>query len=358
MRPSWHALALKLHFFGGLVAAVFLLLLGATGSIMAFESDIDQLLHPSLFHVTPVGKALPLGTLAGSAAATLGPGERIGIYILPVKPDLSYGFTVFAAKKLPRQIFVDAYSGRVLGSLSALRFVVVVHRLHEAGGILMGCMAILLIPLVLSGLYLWWPTKQLKIAIRDAGRRLCFELHNAVGVFSSLFLLAFAVTGGYLAFEAWTVPLTYKLAGAKPLSGPSHSTSPTGAWRISPERAVAIARDSLPAAVPLWIVIPQDQTASYLVKMRFPEDHASNGASVVWVDQYAGSAPVVWNSRTAEVGRRVETLIRDIHTGDLGGYPGRTTESFMSLCLVVQTITGPYLWWTRRREKARNVRNV
>lgn len=125
MRRSWHSLALKIHLFGGLLAAVFLLLLGATGSIMAFESDIDQLLHPSLFHVTPVGKALPLGTLAGNAAATLGPGERIGIYILPVKPDLSYGFTVFAAKKLPRQIFVDAYSGRVLGSLSALRFVVV-----------------------------------------------------------------------------------------------------------------------------------------------------------------------------------------------------------------------------------------
>lgn len=107
MRRSWHSLALKMHLFGGLVAAVFLLLLGATGSIMAFESDIDQLLHPSLFHVTPVGKALPLGTLAGNAAAKLGPGERIGIYILPVKPDLSYGFTVFAAKKLPRQIFVD-----------------------------------------------------------------------------------------------------------------------------------------------------------------------------------------------------------------------------------------------------------
>lgn len=358
MKRSWHSLALKIHLFGGLVAAVFLLFLGATGSIMAFESDIDQLLHPSLFHVTPVGKALPLDTLAGNAGATLGPGERIGIYILPVKPDLSYGFTVFAAKKLPRQVFVDGYTGQVLGSLSALRFVVVVHQLHEAGGILMGCMAIILIPLVLSGLYLWWPTKQIKIGIRDGGQRLCFDLHNSVGIFSSLFLLAFAVTGGYMAFEAWTVPLTYKLSGAKPLPGAPQTTPRTGAGAISPDRAVAIARDSLPAAVPLWIVIPQSETASYLLKMRFPEDHSSNGASAIWVDQYAGSVLAVWNSRTAPAGRRIQTLVRDIHTGDLWGYPTRTVECFMSLCLVVQTITGPYLWWTRRRGKARTSENA
>ena len=320
---------------------------------MAFESDIDQLLHPSLFQVTPVGKALPLDILAANAAATLGPDERIGIYILPVKPDLSYGFTVLAAKELPRQVFVDGYTGRVLGSLSALRFVVVVHKLHEAGGILMGCMAILLIPLVLSGLYLWWPTKQTKIGTREAGQGLCFDLHNSVGIFSSLFLLAFAVTGGYMAFEAWAVPLTYKLSGAKALPEVPLSTPRTRAGAISPERAVAIARDSLPGAVPLWIVIPQSQTASYLVKMRFPEDHSSNGSSVVWVDQYLGMARAVWNSRTAPVGRRVETLIRDIHTGDLWGYPSRTMECLISLCVVVQTITGPYLWWTRRRDKVR-----
>lgn len=357
MKRNWHSLALKIHLFGGLVAAVFLLLLGVTGSIMAFESDIDQLLHPSLFHVTPIGRALPLGTLARNAAATLGPGERIGIYIFPVKRDLSYVFTVFAEKKLPRQIFVDEYTGRVLGSLSALRFVVVVHKLHEAGGILMGCMAILLIPLVLSGLYLWWPTKQIKIRIPDV-RRLCLDLHNSVGILSSLFLLVFAVTGGYMAFEEWTVPLTYKLFGAKPQPEVPDSTPSTGAGAISADRAVAIARDSLPAAAPLWIVIPQSQTASYLVKMRFPEDHSSNGASVVWVDQYAGSVPAVWNSRTVPVCRRLERLIRDVHTGDLWGYPSRTMESLMSLCLVVQTITGPYLWWTRRQDKARTSENA
>src|SRR5260370_10850852 len=94
--------------------------------------------------------------------------------------------------------------------------------------------------------------------------------------------------------------------------------------------------------------MPEEQTASYLVKMRFPEDHSSNGASIVWIDQYSGKVLTVWDSRTAPRARRIETLNRDIHTGDFWGYPGRTVACLMSLALVVQTITGPYLWWKRR----------
>jgi uncharacterized iron-regulated membrane protein len=45
------------------VAALFLLVLAGTGCVMAFESEIDGFLRPSLFKVIPHGEALPLSEI-------------------------------------------------------------------------------------------------------------------------------------------------------------------------------------------------------------------------------------------------------------------------------------------------------
>jgi uncharacterized iron-regulated membrane protein len=345
---GWRSLAFKIHLVGGLIAAALLLILGVTGSIMAFESEIDSRLHPSLFHVVPLGQALPLTTLAARVAAVTRPDERVGIYVLPTKPDNSCVVTLLAPGRLPRQVFVDEYSGRVLGSLSVVRFVVVAHGLHEASGAVMGWTAIILLSSVTSGLYLWWPLKRIKIGFEGPARRVCFDLHNSAGFFSSLFLLVFGATGAYMAFESVSVPATYKLTGSQQLPGDPPSTHVPGATPISADSALRIARDFLPAAVPLWIVMPEEKTSSYLVKMRFPEDHSSNGASIVWVDQFSGKVLAAWNSRTAPVARKIERANRDLHSGDIWGYPSRVLACLMSMLLVVQAITGPYLWWKRR----------
>jgi uncharacterized iron-regulated membrane protein len=227
--------------------------------------------------------------------------------------------------------------------------VLVAHGVHEASGAVMGCAAIVLISSVVSGLYLWWPLKQIKVGFRGSVRRFSFDLHNSVGFFSSVFLLVFAATGAYMAFESLTLPATYKLTGSKPLPEDPRSTPLAGANPISPDAAVRIATDFLTAAVPLWIVIPEEKTTSYLIKMRFPEDHSSNGASIVWVDQFSGKVVGAWNSRTAPRGRRIERANRDIHSGDIWGYPSRALACLMSMSIGIQAITGPYLWWKRRR---------
>jgi uncharacterized iron-regulated membrane protein len=356
---TWRPLLFKIHLVGGLFAAAFLLILAVTGCIMAFESDIDRLLHPSLFRVNPSGPALPLTTLAANVAGALKPDERIAIYILPKKPENSCAFTIFASGRRPRQVFVDEYTGRILGSLSVVRFVVVAHAVHESSDMVMGCAAILLMSSVVSGLYLWWPLKRIKINLQGSKRRLYFDVHNSVGFFSSLFLLLFAVTGAYMAFSQWTIPVTYKLTRSKALPDDPASTPVSGATPISPDRAVLVARAYLVDAIPLWIVMPEEKTSSYLVKMRFPEDHSSNGASIVWVDQFSGKVLAAWNSRTAPLARKIERANRDIHSGDVWGYPSRVFACLVSMALVIQAITGPYLWWRRSRDtRMRRVETV
>ena len=55
---------LFLHLAGGLVAAVFLILLGGSGGLLVFESEIDHWLNARLTWVQPEGARLSLGELS------------------------------------------------------------------------------------------------------------------------------------------------------------------------------------------------------------------------------------------------------------------------------------------------------
>lgn len=46
-------LIFNLHLYTALIAGVVVLILGVTGSIMAFESDLDRIFNPALFKVQP-----------------------------------------------------------------------------------------------------------------------------------------------------------------------------------------------------------------------------------------------------------------------------------------------------------------
>lgn len=46
-----HFYLFKFHRIGGVAAGLLLLILGVSGSVMAFSAEIDSLLHPSLFRV-------------------------------------------------------------------------------------------------------------------------------------------------------------------------------------------------------------------------------------------------------------------------------------------------------------------
>jgi uncharacterized iron-regulated membrane protein len=350
---KWRLLGLRIHRWSGLVAGIPLLVLAMTGCVMAFESQIDKFFHPSLFKVLPHGDALPLSAVIDQVAVGLRPQEHIQVCVVPPKPTNSYSFTIFGTSGLPRQTFANQYDGHVLGTLSVVRFVLIMHTLHEASGILMGCSAIVLALSVASGLYLWWPLKRIGVIGRGPKRIVYFELHNSVGFFSSLFLLSFALTGTYMAFDAWTVPATYKLTGTRPLQG-NPVSKPQGGKPVSPEHALEVARESLPQAIPLWIVLPQEPESSYLVKMRFPEDHSSNGTSIVWVDQYSGRVLTVWDSRNASLARKIENMNRAVHTGELLGYPGKTLACLMSFALAVQILTGFSLWRKTRSKETAN----
>ena len=340
---------IKIHLVIGLVAGLFLIILGATGALIAFEPEIEHALYPSLYDVEVRGQPLPLTILDAKVVSALKPNERIGVCQFPARQNLSYVFTIFRSRGLPRQIFVNQYTGQILGTLSAVRFTVVVHQLHLVAG-MGGCSALFLMFLVITGLYLWWPLKRIGVRTKATGEHLYFDLHNSVGFLSSVFLLLFAATGAYMAFYPTISSMAHSSNKAR-ISRKARSADQNSQRQISADDAVSLARHLLPGATPIWVVMPGRGDSHYMVKMRFPEDRSFNGSSAIWLDRFSGRATRIWNSRTDSLGSKLNRLSREAHTGDALGYSGKLIACFMSLALVLQVLTGICMW-RKKRAKA------
>ena len=358
-------LLFNLHLYTALVAGTFILILGVTGSIMAFEPEIDRLCHWKLTYVTPQPHALSLEEITAAVANQL-PGNPIVDYAISTSPDISYQLTL----KNHEIAYVNQYSGAVLGARNGPDFVEVlltdIHQLHlrmlwkpkgsnaDPGKVIMSGAGVAAFFLLLSGLYLWWPLKRIKIQLGGgtptSARRFWFDLHNVVGIFSIPFLLLLTFTGVMIGFDDKTVPLFYQVTGSEPARLPRVKVArPPGAKSIAPVQAITIAKAALPGAVPFDVNVPPP-TGVYQMRARFPEDLTPGGRSVVIVDQYSGKILYVQGSRTAPAGRRIETTNRAIHTGDIFGIPSKIVMSLASAMASLQLITGVVMWWKKRKQ--------
>src|SRR5260370_25706835 len=114
-----------LHSYMALAAGVFVVILGVTGGIMAFETELDHVIHWKLSYVTPQGHALSLAEI-GTAVSKAFPGERIGGYALSTSPNLSYQVSLRRGA-----VCVNQYTGEVLGVRpGGMDFLAYVHQLH------------------------------------------------------------------------------------------------------------------------------------------------------------------------------------------------------------------------------------
>jgi uncharacterized iron-regulated membrane protein len=341
------AIIVKLHMYGAFAAAVFVVVLGLTGSIMAFEDELDHLTNPRLFKVTPAGTPKRLTEL-GATVLAANPGERIGGYGMGVTPDLSYYIALGGTA-----VYVNQYTGEILGRRSGPTWLSQVHQLHlrlltgATGQAIVAWAGVLTLLLSISGLYLWWPVKRIRINWAGGGRRLWFDVHNTIGILAFAFLFIVSLTGIVIGFESVTSPAFYRLTNSQRYPFAVPVTPQPGVRLLTPDDAVAMARVAMPDAAPIAVGVPNPKSA-YRVAMRFPEDRTPGGRTRVYVDPFTGAVLQAESSRTTAAGTRIINTNRAIHTGDIFGIPSKVLMSLTSLAAVAQVITGLTMWWKRK----------
>jgi len=206
--PLWpdYRTVWRWHFFAGLFCLPFIILLCFTGSIYLFKPQVDRWidwrydhLASSATHSTPQYEAM--------AALNAVPGSHFLAYELP-ETAFSAARVIVDRQGTAIRVYVDPTSCKVLKQVpEEERFERIIFKLHgqlllgNIGSIIMEMVASWTIVLIATGLYLRWPRhiKGLRgilyPRITHKGRIRWRDLHAVTGMWISLFLVLFLISG-------------------------------------------------------------------------------------------------------------------------------------------------------------------
>jgi len=368
---------LKLHLYLGLFAGAVFVLIGLSGSFLAFGSTLDEWLNPGLMTVpiTNENTIKPLDDIVAEGLKAL-PSDGKAINLdFPRHPGLAFQLWFEqpspGANDLERhQILINPYTGRVTGQRLLIDFkrpwrdplMDFILRFHYSlalgsmGMTIVGFIGLALLFSVLTGLILWWPSpgklkKALTIKRNASSARLNFDLHKTFGFYSTIILLFLILSGVYLIFpdygrglvsvfspvaEPW---LTYKS------TVPKEDKSP-----ISLAKVKAITNARFPDGEYRWIIFPQNESDVYLVgKREVNEVNLKIPYRSVWIDQYSGKILHVRENRTATTGDLFEQWLYPLHSGEAFGLTGQGIILMTGLVPLILYVTGIIRWLQKRR---------
>ena len=355
---------LNLHLYAGLAAALFLTILGVTGSIMVFEDQIDGWLNPQPV-IHPLPERLSLHDLQIRLEVAR-PGYKVAGFGFPARNDVPFGTFLFSESlKKGMNLAVNPYTGEIIPERAQQNnFTGKVHQFHThlllgAGGqAVVGYAGVFLLFLSITGLVLWWPRKTFTVRWGSPGVKFNFDLHNAAGLYSSIFLMFFAITGMVIHWEGTAARwINYVTRSPAEEPMPKPSTPRPGAVPITPDQALATAEHAASGAQPSFMELAMGPGDAIRVVLKFPEDHTPAGRTSVFLDPYTGKILSFNNTRTASFSFNFTRMWnREIHTGDIFGWPTKILACIFSLSLPLMAITGPPIWWNRQRGRRTNER--
>jgi uncharacterized iron-regulated membrane protein len=362
------------HLICGVVAGLVVLIMSVTGALLMYEKQmIAWADRRAPIGVPPDAVRLPIDQLLARVQASGG--------MFPA------AVTIAADPKAPvlatlgqRIVVVHPYSGTVIGDSAPrlrrfFRGVTDWHRWLAASTerrpfarAMTGWSTAIFLFILMSGAYLWlprvWSWRHLKtVALfngRLSGKARDFNWHNVIGVWSLVPLFFVVVTALPISFP-WANALLYRAVGEAPPPAGRPVASPSGApaRRViteTPGTEIVPARLSeawtrAERQVTNWKTITVRLPASAQAPLTFTIDRGTAGQpqhrGTLTIDAATGDV-VRWEPFGAQsVGRRVRSLSRFLHTGEVLGIAGQTVAGIASAGAAVLVWTGLALAWRR-----------
>ena len=386
------------HFYAGLFVIPFMVILAISGSIYLFKPQLDLLMYRNLITVQPAG-AIVSYTQQLQAAEAAYPNASVTKFTPNMAIDRSSEVDLTTADQQNLQVFVNPYTGKVLGNLNADRnFQAIVRKIHAElmlgtiGDYLVELAACWGLVLLLTGIYLWLPRYGFSVwgtllpRLGSKNKRIFWrDLHAVPGFYAVLLICFLILTGlpwsgfwgdtfakvwGRFPAQMWdNIPTSTVLTGSlnqhgaqvvpwaveqlpmpqsgahaqHQMQGTMHATS---ASPVTLDSVVALAQAS-GAPAGFTVSFPKDETGVYTVSA-FPDDPAHE--TTLHIDRYSGKvlADVRWQDYGL-VPRAVEMGVA-IHMGRYFGLANQLLMLLACLAIVLLSVSGIMLWWQRRPE--------
>lgn len=384
------------HFFASFLVAPILVLLAVTGLIYLFRFQLEPLMHSDLMRTeAPTSSALTQPySLQLDAVEQAYPDATVLSLTEPRTAEDTTRFSVVTADGASRDVYVDPYSGEVLGALdpdTTLSGYAV--RLHgdlmagRWGDHLLELGACWAVVMALTGYYLFVRGWTARRRARRSGRAAAKlrSRHATIGAVGGIGLLALLITGlpwtgfwgekvqsyatahgsslwstdpGAISNPASTldeslphshavdIPWALQESGV-PASDPTGATTAGERSIATVDTAVAVAdREGL--RHPFTIALPAAADTSGVFSVVGYAFDAPSDEKTVHVDRYGGQAISTYGFDDYPTLAKVVSQGIGLHEGRSFGLWSFWGAALMCVAIIAASITGPLLWWRRR----------
>jgi len=394
-----------LHRWVGLLMTVFLIVVGLTGSLLAFNTDMEKLVSPQLFASPPVpdAKQLDFATLA-ELAQIQEPHAIIGSFLAGDEQILMYvGARTDSATGKPYpldfdQMFVDPWTGRELGhrrygylSQGMINLMPFIYDLHDTlalgvgGAWVLGIVALawtidcfyafyLTFPVVFSRFFSRWKPAW-KIKWSASAYRLNFDLHRASGLW--LWPLLFIFAWSSVMFNLgpvydWTTARLFDVQNddqkiaAYMLKTPNEN--PRIGWQEAQGRAeqlmaqAAKEKGFLVKGAAGFGYMPEMGAYTYVVRSNRSVSDRNWDEPCIWFNGDTGALMEVFMPVGEHSGNTVTNWLRALHFANWHNWlTYRILVCILGLVITLLSVTGVYIWykkWKARRSSKKHARLV
>jgi uncharacterized iron-regulated membrane protein len=355
----------KLHSWLGLGTGIFLILLGLSGSVLVFRTELDEFFNQDLMHLSSSGTPVPEKALKRCYESITSRYPNLD-GIAWVNPDAgpgeAYNFRIYFndARLLTYDLALisfDPYTGAILreGPASDFTpsFVEWLFQFHFSfqlgipGAALAAVFGITMLLSVLTGAVVYrkmfWKVLTFQVRInRKNWRTISSDLHRYVGVWSLLFNAVIFFTGFWMNMFAFKTNTWQNELVA---------TKPNKQLAVSPDQMYRQALSAMPDLEPTYVYLPTQKERRFEVR-GYEKDQLKfwGVGSSVRIDQQNGGAVLVTRLSEKSLGERVEATVFPLHVGNYGGLAVKILYVVIGITPGLLAVTGFLLWWRRARK--------
>ncbi len=381
---------LIVHLWLGLVIGLWFSLIGLSGSVLAWRSELSAMELRAKFPIEkpsfnakmfPLADAIAIGTRPQAERPSVRPqaaradsAQQALNITIPTHRMPYYAVARGNVRRGPVTL-IDPYSARVYSNVNTRETRVgTIQQFHQRliagarGYVANGFLNLLAIPLVLSGLWLWWPKNvaQLKARVqvkRGASlKRTLYDLHNVMGIYLYGILFVTTLTGAMLVYQHIAADGGLRAFLSEETSAPAARGAQRGGARgqeetpvveirgerLTPDSILEIARALRPNYELSRLQFPA--RTNQAIAVTFQKPFGLSNSETVFLDPYRGQ---IVNTATRDSGVDARGWTRLLHLGEFGGVLSKLVYTFAGLMPTGLFITGVWMWWNQKRKSLR-----
>ena len=380
----------KIHLWLSVPTGIIITLVCFSGAMLVFEKEITEAIKPELYFVKEAkGEPIPMQELMEKVEETLP--DSVSISGVTVFADSTRTYQVSLSKPRRASIYVNQYTGEVTGRSERLPFFNTMFHLHRwllgsssgVGKLLTGICTLVLVFILITGILMWLTNRNkplkasLAIHVTKGWGRFWHDLHVAGGIYTTIFLLAMALTGLTWSFSWYRTGFyacfgveSSEKGGAHGEGGNSHGEGRgsrgegrythgdgrnnhegkrgegRGFHRRSPYRHWEDVLNEVALKNPGYQQITLKPEVAEVV----PEGRLSMRAADKYsYDRRSGEITDVQLYSAGKKDTKVRSGVYMVHTGSWGGFITRILNFLAAFIGATLPLTGYWLWFRRKR---------